>query len=363
MRDRSTAVVLIAAAALCTSAASALLHPSRGQAQPQNDAQLQDDVQPEDVQPDDDISPAEQRTAAAEAYDRGTAAFLAEEYEKAARWFETAHRMAPAPAALIQAIRSHERAGNHARAGTLALRLQDEYAGEKNAVEHAEKVLENVQDDYFRLDVECSGCEVELDGKLQAGRAFLLEPATPHRIIAHFETGDVRKEVRGEAGQSRTLELEAPPPSEEPAVALGPEGAAEAESEEHELFLDGPLPPLVTYVAGGVTLALAGVLTWSSIDTLAGVDTYDDAAAECMVRDTPECDRARTLLEEGEDKELRTNILIGATAAAAVGTAVTALFFTDWSGKQEHADPGPSVRGAVVPIVSGGARAVVEGRF
>jgi outer membrane protein assembly factor BamD (BamD/ComL family) len=49
---------------------------------------------------------ARQRQAAAEAYDQGTAAYLAGDYEKAAEWFETANRLAPAAPALIQAARS-----------------------------------------------------------------------------------------------------------------------------------------------------------------------------------------------------------------------------------------------------------------
>lgn len=74
---------------------------------------------------------ARQRQAAAEAYDRGTAAYLDGEFTEAAQWFETANRMAPAAPALMQAIRSHQRAGepdNFTRAATLALRLSQEYA-------------------------------------------------------------------------------------------------------------------------------------------------------------------------------------------------------------------------------------------
>ncbi|HEY2735655.1 MAG TPA: hypothetical protein VGI70_16775, partial [Polyangiales bacterium] len=66
---------------------------------------------------------ARQRQAAAEAYDRGTAAYLEGSYEEAGKWFETANRMAPAAPALMQAIRAHEHYDNKARAATLALEL------------------------------------------------------------------------------------------------------------------------------------------------------------------------------------------------------------------------------------------------
>src|SRR6187551_3774396 len=70
---------------------------------------------------------ARSRQAAAEAYDQGTAAYLAGEYEKAAEWFETANRLAPAAPALIQAARSLQEAGLKSRAASIALRLTTEY--------------------------------------------------------------------------------------------------------------------------------------------------------------------------------------------------------------------------------------------
>jgi outer membrane protein assembly factor BamD (BamD/ComL family) len=63
------------------------------------------------------------RSAAAEAYDRGTAAYLDGSYEKAAQWFETANRLAPAAPALMQAVRAHHKAGSALKASSLALQL------------------------------------------------------------------------------------------------------------------------------------------------------------------------------------------------------------------------------------------------
>nr|MDQ3036002.1 hypothetical protein [Myxococcota bacterium] len=63
---------------------------------------------------------AQERQAAADAFDRGTRAFLARDYPRAGQWFETAYRMAPAAVALIGAVRAYERGGNVQRAATLA---------------------------------------------------------------------------------------------------------------------------------------------------------------------------------------------------------------------------------------------------
>src|SRR5436190_20809476 len=84
---------------------------------------------------------ARQRQAAAEAYDQGTAAYVAGDYEKAAEWFETANRMSPAAPALIQATRAHQQAGHSARAATLALRLTTEYGSEQAAQQVGQGVL------------------------------------------------------------------------------------------------------------------------------------------------------------------------------------------------------------------------------
>ena len=80
-----------------------------------------------------------QRQAAAEAYDQGTAAYLAGDYAKAAEWFETANRLSPAAPALIQAARAHSKPANLPRAATLALRLTHEYPNEPAAVEFGER--------------------------------------------------------------------------------------------------------------------------------------------------------------------------------------------------------------------------------
>jgi len=86
---------------------------------------------------------ARQRQAAAEAYDQGTAAYVARDYQKAAQWFETANRLSPAAPALIQSTRSHYKAGNLPRAATLALQLTITYASEPTAVEVGENLLDD----------------------------------------------------------------------------------------------------------------------------------------------------------------------------------------------------------------------------
>jgi hypothetical protein len=132
-------------------------------------------------------------------------------------------------------------------------------------------------------------------------------------------------------------------------------------------------------------VALGGATIASGVHALAGVPAYNDAvtaAKPCAAMDPASRDQAcvdkvnhfNALLEDGRSRELRTNILIGATAAAAVGTGVIAFFFTDWSGGDEKAQNQASRsqrdlrKRPTRPTLEllawpGGAATVLKGRF
>lgn len=284
-----------------------------------------------------------ERQAAAEAYDQGTASYLSGDYPKAAEWFETANRLSPAAPALIQAARAHQQAGHLTRAATLALRLTLEYANEPAAVQYGNSVLQQLAARFVRVEVTCTGCTLDVDGTLQESQVFFVEPGVPHNVTASFETGERNRDVEGEAGTTRTLSFEAPPPPVVPDVgADAAAGGTQGRESDRK-----PFGPAVTLIAGGVTaLLLAGSIV-SGIDTKAGVDSYVDAASkhtfcsQSMGLDSPECralyDVAKAKLDRGEAKETRTTVLWIATGAAGAATAVIALLFTDWSGSEEKA--------------------------
>ncbi|MCG8556235.1 MAG: hypothetical protein MJD61_13245 [Proteobacteria bacterium] len=169
---------------------------------------------------------AQHRVAAARAYDRGTALYLAGEYAGAAQWFETADRMAPAAPALLQAIRAHQRAGNALRAASLSLRLLYEYPKERKVARYARSILAKTRGQFLRVEARCVGawllinpeqnvlaredCTIELDGILQEHPSFFVAPGATHRIVAHFRTGDVAKAVSGKKGDSIVVEFRVP---------------------------------------------------------------------------------------------------------------------------------------------------------
>jgi hypothetical protein len=255
---------------------------------------------------------ASDRASAAEAYDRGTAAYLHRDYERAATWFETANRLAPAPAAILQAIRAHGRAGNEMRAASLAAQAAELYPDDRSVRRRTRSLLD-AADQYLRVRIACDAqCSLEIDGGVEEMRDLFLEAGAAHQLTATFSTGSQSREVRGEAGETVEVSFEAPPAPvvEEPDPIGTPTGPVDEGSSI------AVIPWWVTAAAGGVTLALAATLIWSGVDALDGVPAYE--AMPTM-----------ELLQDGQAREERTNWLIGATALMGVATAALAVF-TDW---------------------------------
>ncbi len=107
----------------------------------------------------------DERAEAAEAYDRGTTAYLSEQYELAAHWFERAYRLVAASTALVQAVRAHHKAGNSIRAANLALQLQDEYPGDARSKQVTSAVVGAIKPENVLVEARCEKrCTLEIDG-------------------------------------------------------------------------------------------------------------------------------------------------------------------------------------------------------
>lgn len=284
-------------------------------------------------------SETRERQAAAEAYDQGTASYLSGDYPKAAEWFETANRLSPAAPALIQAARAHQQAGHLTRAATLALRLTLEYPEEVSAVQFAKALLNQLAPRFLRVEVICQGCSLDVDGSLQETNVFFVEPGVAHTVTASFESGERKQGVTGGAGETKTLEFSAPPRAIVPASSNPLRIAQPLEDRPNR-----PFGPIVTLVAGGVTVLLLAGSIVSTIDMNAGVQPYKDAAkeynsCELTMPGDESCTalfrKADSRLNSGKSKQTRTTVLWAATGGAAAVTAVFALFLTDWSGSDD----------------------------
>lgn len=315
---------------------------------------------------------AQQRRAAASAFDQGTAAFLQEDYVTAARWFEMANNLAPAAPALLQAIRAHAEAGNALRAGTLALRLVARFPDAEDAVREAQTVIDEVRPQLVMVEVVCDAeCAVELDGTLQSHPQFFLEPDRDYRIGAGFDSGNVHEEVAGDAGESRTISFERP---EGPAIVTPPEGQGNGQGNGQgqgnglgggSTPVDGDdgsgVSPALFYVGLALTVGAGATLAWSGVDTLNANDEYEATVASGDIA------RAREMLADGQKKETRTNALIGVTAGLAALTLVFAIVADFGGGDDDEEEDAEEARvrpiGGVNFGAGGGAQLGLEGRF
>jgi hypothetical protein len=335
---------------------------------------------------------AQQRKSAAEAYDRGTSAWLAGQYAQAAQWFETAHRLAPSAAALVQAIRSHAEAGNGLRAASLSLWLKAEYDEDPRATKVADGILEDAEGNYGKVAVKCDDdCTLAMDGKVQEYREFFVEPGMKHTVTAGFTHGDVSQEVKVGHGDRAELSFEAPPPPPEPEP--GDPGYVAPHKPPKERW-PGVAPWVTATILGIGVLAIAPTV-WSAVDTKNAANSYeawaaggaaatnnwtdpepmDDGAGglTCVTNGTDWCYEVQSRYDAGKKLERRTNILIGATGGVLLISAVMAIFMTDWKGKRykkkkagtvdDGADEGGVEVTAGFGWQPGGGMAMIEGRF
>jgi len=286
----------------------------------------------------------EDRAEAAEAYDQGTSAYLSERYELAAHWFERAYRVVPTSTALLQAVRAHHKAGNSIRAANLALQLRDEYPSDARSKQITEAVVGAVRPTSVLVKAECEkACTLEIDGALVRHATFFVTPDVEHSLKAAFDNGETSTFVQGTAGAVKNVTLAAPAPPPPP-----------------------PVPRWAFFSSLGATVALGAVTAWSGIDANKGVSAYESAARSASSpgintggSPTPQ-EQAEALLEEGRQKERRTNILIGVTAGMAATTAVLGVF-TNWKGESRDATS-KRIEPSIGVSTKGGAL-TIKGRF
>lgn len=286
-------------------------------------------------------------SAAAKAFSLGQQAELAGDHRAASEHYELADRMVPSPEALRSAVKTRLKAGDEAIAATHAETLARRYRDERSQ-EIAADLLKRLRPRLARVSLSCTpACGALADGgaigvEEASEHVFYLEPGQ-HTVAADFgAAGSLRQVVDARAGKTVAVDLAAPQAPAAAAMTSDPTADAQvaATSSRRSGLSRG------WFVASAaVTVGLAGVTIWSGLDVLDRNDAY-------------ERDPTRARLEDGQSAELRTNILLGATAAAAVGTGVIA-FFTSWSPSGE-AETAPPV--SVAPI-GGGAMVVFEGGF
>ena len=279
----------------------------------------------------------DQRRQASASYDQAVAARASGNHAAAASLFETANRLAPSPQALGNAIRSHRDAHapqHDARAATLSLRLIALYPTDTRAVGYAQNVVQELAHSLSHVTIQCDHCEVEVDHANSPDTDFYLEPG-PHTIIGYWGTRTRTHAFTATSGGTETIALATPPPdatTTNTAVATNaspaPDRTNPNHSSESPVVIQPPparggLPPAVAITGIVLTVGLGATLGWSLADMYGGVPAYETAA---RAGDPA----ASQLLMDGQGREVRTDVLIAATAVVGAATIGT-LIFTRWS--------------------------------
>jgi hypothetical protein len=290
----------------------------------------------------DEPPSADRLKAAAEEYDRGRRAFLADDFDAAAVHFENAFRDAPRAETLRLAIRARRKGKQLARAATLAAVAQQRYPNDAPTAQLAKETLDEVGPALHEYLVECDAdCAIAADGRVvsqsdaQKHRIFL-EPGS-HELGVSFKQGGVSKRIDAKKGGKDTLAFEAPPPPPVVPVVIAPSPAPGPGPTpvEHPAARTKPLGPVVFFVGAGLTVAVGAATV------LSGIDAKNNPGVDAVRRACAGKDASCPEYQAGKSAEMRTNVLLGATIGAAAVTGVIGLFFTQWSSSPVQVGAGP----------------------
>jgi len=284
---------------------------------------------------------AEHIKSAAAEYDAGRRAFTDGKFEDAAIHFENAYHDAPAAQALRFAIRARKQANQLARAATLAIIAQQNYADDEPTQQAVKEVLAEATPKLFKMSVSCDvECAVAADGRVvsleDAKRfSFFLQPG-PHNISVSWP-GDRTKslDVKAREGQALEQSFVAPPmPVANNNNAIGGGGGTTLTEQP----ANKPFGPAVFITLLSLTAVSGGILIWSGIDTLNNPGP-DYVKANC-VGQGEQC----PAYQQGVASQTRTNVLIGVTGGLGLLTFVS-VFLTQWS--HPHKEAGPKVEAMI----------------
>ncbi len=288
---------------------------------------------------------------AGDEFNLGRTAFKDEDYATAAEHFEKADGLAPNPKVLLLAIQSRQEAGHAARAATLAALAQDRYPDEEMFTDTRSLIVDALRS-MGKLKVTCDEpCTLLIDSRLVHGapstKRYLFLDTGSYRIKAAFEDGEASsQDYTASAGGSGKLHFEKPTDSgaaalgesewgddsqdddglPQPKVSYEPlDSGSEATKDEYTTSSgrDG-LSPAVFWVGAGLTVAVAGVATWSGVDAQSNPGP-DKVRQDCVGQGT-----SCPAYQAGKDAELRTNVLWGVAAGLGLTTILIGSIWTDW---------------------------------
>jgi tetratricopeptide (TPR) repeat protein len=262
---------------------------------------------------------AQDKARAAKIFRSAEGAFRQHEYARAAEQFEEANSIAPHPAALFNAARAWEKAGELRRAANLCGRYLRDAPEDDARRPKANLLIAELIPKLGRIEVVDRGAQhVQIDGQPRDLDVTYVDPGD-HSVSGVFGDRIARRKISVVAGSLERVVLERP---KAPLALSNAEPAPPAaESEKPATRDERPFQPIHIWIGAGVTAALAGVTIWSGLDTQSAREEYD-------ANPTPEG------LDDGRAKQRRTNVLLGTTLVIGAATGVAALSFTEWKERK-----------------------------
>lgn len=296
------------------------------------------------------------------AYERGSRAYQAHDYALAAREFARADSFQPSDAAIEAALEASLRAGDPVLAMELVERAQGRPLDDRarRALDHASTAFSRR---VGRLTFPCGAarsCHVFLDGSevVQQNAPAIVTPGHHSiRLVVDGDTTVLEKDVA--AGTTLNILPDPIPPSYAASAATGgerenapaPSTMAPAPANDAGERPEGTTPAhrtndFVAIGTGALAVLAAGAIVVSYVDLRAKRSSFEDGAcgtdgsaarplaADCIHR-----------ASAGQSAELRTEILLGVTAAAALTTAAFVIFRPfDRKPVRAVAAPAPALR-------------------
>jgi hypothetical protein len=311
---------------------------------------------------------AERLKSAAEEYDRGRRAYLANDFEQAAIHFENAYNDAPRAEALRNAIRARTQAKQLARAATLSALAQSLYASDAATMELATATLKEAKTKLHEVRISCTPeCGVAADGRvvsLTDSKTFVvfLDPGA-HDLAVSW-SGDRTKaaHIDARAGGSDDLTLEAPAPTAPPPTAtvttaptVAPPPTTTATGPETPPPSRKPLGRVPFFIGAGLTVVGVGATIAS------GIDAQNNPGVDAVKRDCVGQGESCPTYKKGVDAQTRTNVILAATGGVALVTAVIGVFFTQWSDVPPEKKA--AFRALDVQVLQRGASLGISGDF
>jgi hypothetical protein len=297
MRSGTRAIVTLAVCVCVFSAVSAVT-PSRACAAPEGT-------------PSPEI-----RQKASSLFTRGEALYRIGDYAHAAALFDEAYRLAPHPDILWNAARSFERAGEIARAANAYAEYLEGSSETSPDRKDALEALERLSRKLGRLEVHApAGATIFLNGtQVVTSKPYVVPGSHSIRIVAVGASEDEHT-VEVEAGSARSVSL-SQPPVEAPGLKREDESKPAKPAVEERRKLS----PLFFVAGAALSAAATGVAIGFGIDTLNARSRFDKSPSQ-------------EAFDSGQDKELRTNVMLGVAAGLWALTAVTGVWLVEWKSR------------------------------